>query len=196
MSWPAPIHITRPEAQLVPLSRDHAEGLARASADGALHTLWFTSVPAPEDMADRIASYLDMQAQGSLTPFCVLDPAGTEVGITTYCNPDAANRRVEIGYTWYARRVQRTALNTACKRMLLDHAFETLDCIAVEFCTHILNTGSRRAIERLGAKLDGVRRAHRIQPNGTIRDTAVYSVTAPEWPAVRAHLDWQLERRA
>ena len=196
MSWPAPIQLARTEAQLVPLRADHAEGLARASADGDLHSLWFTSVPAPQEMGDRIATFLDMQAQGKLTPFCVLDSSGTEVGMTTYCNPDPSNRRVEIGYTWYAQRVQRTALNTACKRMLLGHAFENLDCIAVEFCTHVMNTASRRAIERLGAKLDGVRRAHRIQANGTIRDTAIYSITAPEWPAVRAHLDWQLERRA
>ncbi|WP_424974003.1 GNAT family N-acetyltransferase [Dinoroseobacter sp. S124A] len=194
MSWPAPISLHREEAALVPLSRDHAAALAAESAAGGLHKLWFTYVPAPEEMVAGIESHLAKQAQGEMTPFCVLDAEGRPAGSTTYCSPDAENRRVEIGYTWYAKRVQRSAVNTACKRMLLGHAFETLDCIAVEFCTHVLNTPSRRAIERLGAKLDGIRRAHRIMPNGTIRDTAVYSITAPEWPAIRAHLDWQLER--
>ena len=194
MSWPAPVSLRRAEASVVPLEARHAPDLARASADGELHRLWYTSVPAPDDMETAIAEFLVMQAAGTLTPFCVLDPDDTPVGITTFCSPDAENRRVEIGYTWYAARAQRSPLTTACKRLLLGHAFETLDCIAVEFCTHVLNTASRRAIERLGAKLDGIRRAHRIMPNGTIRDTACYSITAPEWPVVRAHLDWQLER--
>jgi RimJ/RimL family protein N-acetyltransferase len=110
-------------------------------------------------------------------------------------NIDSANRRVEIGSTWYAARVQRTALNTQCKRLLLGHAFEALACIAVEFRTHRLNVQSRRAIERLGAQLDGILRAHMVMPNGTVRDTAVYSITAAEWPTVRAHLDFQLQRK-
>lgn len=194
MTWPAPVALSRPEARLAPLHRDHSAALARACADGELHRLWYTSVPAPDQMARYIDDFLGMQAAGHLTPFCVLDAAGTPVGMTTYCNPDRSNRRVEIGYTWYAASVQRSAVNTACKRMLLGHAFETLECIAVEFCTHVLNTASRRAIERLGAKLDGIRRAHRILADGTIRDTAVYSITSPEWPTVRAHLDWQLDR--
>jgi RimJ/RimL family protein N-acetyltransferase len=109
-------------------------------------------------------------------------------------NVDAPNRRVEIGSTWYRASVQRTALNTECKRMLLAHAVEKLNCIAVEFRTHVLNSQSRRGIERLGAKLDGILRRHMIQPNGTIRDTVVYSITAEEWPMVKAHLDWQLAR--
>lgn len=194
MTWPAPVSLARQEASVVPLDPQHAEALARASADGDLSKLWYTFVPAPEDMATRIDDFLEMQARGTLTPFCVLDADGMPVGMTTYCNPDADNRRVEIGYTWYAARVQRSAVNTACKKLLLAHAFDTLDCIAVELCTHALNTASRRAIERLGAKLDGIRRAHRIMPNGTIRDTASYSIIASEWPVVRAHLDWQLER--
>jgi RimJ/RimL family protein N-acetyltransferase len=129
-----------------------------------------------------------------MLPFTVQDANGRTVGMTTYMNIDASNRRVEIGSTWYARSVQRTGLNTQCKRLLLGHAFETLGCIAVEFRTHRLNTQSRRAIERLGAQLDGILRAHQISPNGTLRDTAVYSITAAEWPTVRAHLDWQLAR--
>ncbi|NDF65934.1 MAG: N-acetyltransferase, partial [Betaproteobacteria bacterium] len=113
---------------------------------------------------------------------------------TTYMNIDAAHHRVEIGSTWYRRRVQRSALNTQCKRLLLSHAFDTLGCIAVEFRTHWFNHDSRHAIERLGAKLDGVLRSHQIAPNGSLRDTAVYSIIASEWPAVRSHLDYQLAR--
>jgi RimJ/RimL family protein N-acetyltransferase len=129
-----------------------------------------------------------------MLPFAVLDAAGVPAGMTTYMHIDAANRRVEIGSTWYARRVQRTPLNTECKRMLLAHAFEQLGCIAVEFRTHRLNQPSRRAIERLGAQLDGVLRSHMRLADGTLRDTAVYSITAAEWPSVRRHLDHQLAR--
>jgi len=114
--------------------------------------------------------------------------------MTTYMNIDAANRRVEIGSTWYRQSVQRSPLNTECKLLLLTHAFETLECIAVEFRTHFVNTQSRRPIERLGAKLDGVLRAHMVMPNGTVRDTAAYSIIAAEWPTVKAHLAWQLEK--
>ena len=129
-----------------------------------------------------------------MLPFTVLDADGRIAGMTTYMNIDAANRRVEIGSTWYAQRVQRTPLNTECKLMLLRHAFEILDCIAVEFRTHRLNTQSRRAIERLGAQLDGMLRAHQRMADGTLRDTAVYSITAAEWPTIRTHLAWQLAR--
>jgi RimJ/RimL family protein N-acetyltransferase len=114
--------------------------------------------------------------------------------MSTYMNVDGANRRVEIGSTWYAQRVQRTPLNTECKLLLLAHAFDRLDCIAVEFRTHRLNTQSRRAIERLGAQLDGMLRSHQISPNGSLRDTAVYSIIAAEWPTVRSHLQFQLDR--
>ncbi|MCB1980568.1 MAG: GNAT family N-acetyltransferase, partial [Rhodoferax sp.] len=137
---------------------------------------------------------LALRASGSMLPFAVLDAAGVPAGMTTYMHIDAANRRVEIGSTWYARRVQRTPLNTECKRMLLAHAFEQLGCIAVEFRTHRLNQPSRRAIERLGAQLDGVLRSHMRLADGTLRDTAVYSITAAEWPSVRRHLDHQLAR--
>jgi RimJ/RimL family protein N-acetyltransferase len=114
--------------------------------------------------------------------------------MTTYMNIDATHQRVEIGSTWYARRVQRTPLNTECKRLLLGHAFDTLGCIAVEFRTHRLNTQSRRAIERLGAQLDGILRAHQRAADGSLRDTAVYSITAAEWPTVQSHLTWQLAK--
>ena len=162
--------------------------------DGELWKLWYTSVPAPEAMAAEIERRLALQAAGSMLPFAVLDAQGRVVGMTTYMNIDATHRRVEIGSTWYAQSTQRSALNTECKRMLLGHAFEALECIAVEFRTHRLNTQSRRAIERLGAQLDGVLRAHMRLPNGTLRDTAVYSITAEEWPTVKVHLDFQLAR--
>jgi RimJ/RimL family protein N-acetyltransferase len=130
-----------------------------------------------------------------MLPFAVMDAATNRiVGMTTYMNIDTTNRRVEIGYTWYARHVQRTALNTEAKLLLFIHAFETLGCIAVELRTHFLNQQSRRAIERLGARLDGVLRSHSLASNGTLRDTCVYSVIAPEWPSIRTHLEWQLTR--
>ncbi|MBL8842043.1 MAG: GNAT family N-acetyltransferase [Planctomycetes bacterium] len=190
MSWLEPVTLSAPHATLVPLASDHAAALSAAARDGELWNLWYTSVPSPDGMAAEIARRLELQRAGSMLPFTVLDAAGTPVGMTTYMNVDAKNRRVEIGSTWYARRVQRTALNTECKQLLLRHAFETLACIAVEFRTHRLNTQSRRAIERLGAQLDGILRAHMVMKDGTLRDTAVYSITASEWPVVRSHLEF------
>jgi RimJ/RimL family protein N-acetyltransferase len=127
-----------------------------------------------------------------MAPFTVLDPENRIAGMTTYMNIDAQNRRVEIGSTWYARRVQRTPLNTEAKLLLLTHAFETLNCIAVEFRTHFLNHQSRRAIERLGARLDGILRHHTVTADGLLRDTCVYSITAPDWPTIRTHLTFKL----
>jgi len=192
--WPDPVTLTGPHATLVPLAPAHHDALVAAARDGELWRLWYTAVPSPEGMAAEIERRLALAASGSMRPFTVLDATGTVVGMTTYMHIDAKHRRVEIGSTWTARRAQRTALNTQCKRLLLGHAFEPLGCIAVEFRTHRLNTQSRRAIERLGAQLDGVLRAHQIASDGTVRDTAVYSITAAEWPAVRSHLDWQLAR--
>jgi RimJ/RimL family protein N-acetyltransferase len=189
-----PVTLKGRHARLVPLSHDHHDDLAQAVRDGELWKLWYTTIPSPEGMTAEIHRRLGLQAQGAMLPFTVLDAERKPVGMTTYMNVDAANRRLEIGSTWYAASVQRTALNTECKLMLLTHAFEDMDCIAVEFRTHVLNTQSRRGIERLGAKLDGTLRSHAIMPNGTIRDTVVYSITAPEWPMVRAHLNWQLTR--
>ena len=192
--WPDPVTLAGPHATLVPLAPAHHDALVAAARDGELWRLWYTAVPSPEGMAAEIERRLALAASGSMRPFTVLDATGTVVGMTTYMHIDARHRRVEIGSTWTARRAQRTALNTQCKRLLLGHAFEQLGCIAVEFRTHRLNTQSRRAIERLGAQLDGVLRAHQIASDGTVRDTAVYSITAAEWPAVRSHLDWQLAR--
>jgi RimJ/RimL family protein N-acetyltransferase len=190
-----PITIEGRHVRLVPLSAAHHDGLVAAARDGELWRLWYTSVPEPHDMAAEIERRLGLQSNGAMLPFTVLDrPAGRVVGMTTYMNIDAANRRVEIGSTWYASRVQRTALNTEAKLLLLEHAFDTLNCIAVEFRTHFLNQQSRHAIERLGAKLDGVLRNHQRAKDGTLRDTCCYSIIASEWPAVRVHLLWQLQR--
>jgi RimJ/RimL family protein N-acetyltransferase len=147
-------------------------------------------------MTKEIDRRLGLQAAGAMLPFTVFDAGGKIAGMTTYMNVEAANRRVEIGSTWYARRVQRSGLNTQCKLLLLAHAFEKLDCIAVEFRTHFFNHQSRRGIERLGAKLDGILRSHQIAPNGTLRDTVVYSIIAAEWPTAKAHLTYQLNEKA
>jgi RimJ/RimL family protein N-acetyltransferase len=192
MPWPDPITLAGAHARLEPLSPAHESGLADAARDGELWKLWYTAVPSPEGMAAEIWRRLDLLAKGSMLPFTVFDGNGRIAGMTTYMNIDAANRRLEIGSTWTAQRAQRTGLNTECKRLLLGHAFDALQCIAVEFRTHRLNTQSRRAIERLGAQLDGVLRAHQRSADGNLRDTAVYSITAAEWPTVRAHLDWLL----
>ncbi|HKB96545.1 MAG TPA: GNAT family protein, partial [Rhizomicrobium sp.] len=181
-------------ASLVPLSQGHHDDLAVAVRDGELWKLWYTSIPSPDGMKAEIERRLGLQAQGSMLPFTVLDADGRIVGMTTYMNVDAPNRRLEIGSTWYRASVQRTALNTECKLLLLTHAFEKLGCIAVEFRTHVLNSQSRRGIERLGAKFDGLLRNHAIMPNGTLRDTVVYSIIAGEWPMVKSHLDWQLSK--
>ena len=181
-----PITLEDTHVRLVPLSLSHLEDLTNAVQDGELWKLWYTTVPAPEEVAADIARRLALHRSGSMLPFAVLDPATDRaLGMTTYMNIDALNRRVEIGSTWYAARYQRTALNTQAKLLLLTHAFETLACIAVEFRTHIQNHQSRHAIERLGATLDGILRHHSHAKNGTLRDTCVYSITAPEWPAIR-----------
>lgn len=194
MSWPAPVRLAGTHTTLEPLAREHEAGLVEAVRDGELWKLWYTAIPAPEGMAAEIERRLALQAAGAMLPFTVRDAEGRIAGMTTYMHIDAANRRVEIGSTWYARRVQRTALNTECKLMLLRHAFEVLDCIAVEFRTHFFNQQSRRGIERLGAKLDGILRSHQRGASGSLRDTCVYSITAAEWPTVKAHLGFQLAR--
>ncbi len=195
MSWIAPLRLEGRHVTLVPMRREHRDGLVEAASDGALWELWYTSVPRPEEMEADIAQRLAWQEEGSMVPFTVTETAGGAVlGMTSYGHIDAAARRLEIGWTWYATRAQRSAVNTEAKRLLLGHAFEVLDCIAVELRTHALNAQSRRAIERLGAKLDGILRHQRLARDGTLRDTCVYSIIAPEWPAVRSHLDWQMKR--
>lgn len=195
MLWPDPVRLVGAHARLEPLSHNHLAGLTEAVKDGDLWKLWYTSVPKPEEMAREIDRRLGLQAKGSMLPFTVFDADGLIAGMSTYMNIDATNRRVEIGSTWYAKRVQRTALNTQCKLLLLTHAFEKLDCIAVEFRTHFFNHQSRRGIERLGAKQDGILRNHQIAPNGTLRDTVVFSIIASEWPTAKAHLTFQLNEK-
>jgi N-acetyltransferase len=196
MPWLEPVTLVGAHARLEPLSHAHIEGLTDAVKDGDLWKLWYTAIPKPENMVKEIDRRLGLQKAGLMLPFTVVDANGQIAGMSTYMNVDAANRRVEIGSTWYARRVQRTALNTQCKLLLLTHAFEKLDCIAVEFRTHFFNQQSRRGIERLGAKQDGVLRNHQIAPNGTLRDTVVFSIIASEWPTAKAHLTYQLNERA
>lgn len=194
MEFTRPLSLRGTHASLVPLEIGHAEALTEAVRDGELWRLWYTAVPSPEGMVAEIERRLGLQAKGSMLPFTVLDADGVPSGMTTYMNIDAVNRRVEIGSTWYTARVQRSPLNTECKLMLLRHAFEGLGCIAVEFRTHFFNHQSRRGIERLGAKLDGVLRNHQRAANGTLRDTCVYSIVQSEWPTVEAHLRWQLDK--
>jgi RimJ/RimL family protein N-acetyltransferase len=188
-----PITLTGHHVTLVPLSLDHAADLKLAVQDGELWKLWYTSVPAAEEMGTEIARRLALQDAGTMLPFTVLS-AGRPVGMTTYMNIDSVHPRVEIGSTWYARSVQKTALNTEAKLLLLAHAFEQFGCIAVEFRTHFMNQASRRAIERLGAKLDGILRCHQRAKDGTLRDTCVYSIVAAEWPTIRSHLNWQIAK--
>ncbi|MBC5805963.1 MAG: N-acetyltransferase [Candidatus Eremiobacter antarcticus] len=178
---------------LEPLRLEHHDGLVEAVRDGELWKLWYTAIPTPERMRGEIKRRLDLQERGTMLPFTVVYES-VIAGMTTYMNIDMPSRRVEIGSTWYRASAQRTLLNTDAKLLLLTHAFETLGCIAVEFRTSSFNRASRRAIERLGAKLDGILRSHMFHADGTLRDTCVYSIIAPEWPAVKAHLLYQLDR--
>jgi N-acetyltransferase len=183
------------EVSLLPLSHAHHADLIEALNDGELWKLWYTNIPAPDQLDAEIRRRLALHQQGAMVPFTVVEESSNQaVGMTTFMNLDAANRRLEIGATWYRNRVQRTAVNTECKFLLLSYAFEQLKCIAVEFRTHFFNRQSRAGIERLGAKLDGVLRQHQLARNGTLRDTCVYSILDGEWPTVKAHLSFQLER--
>jgi N-acetyltransferase len=196
MDFASPVSLHGHEVSLVPLGYSHHDDLIEALEDGELWNLWYTNIPSPDSLRAEIDRRLGLQAQGSMIPFAVIENSTAEaVGMTTFMHIDAANRRLEIGSTWYRKRVQRTALNTECKLLLLTHAFEQLDCIAVEFRTNFFNQQSRAAIERLGAKLDGILRQHQIARNGTLRDTCVYSVLDREWPTVKANLTFRLERR-
>ena len=195
MTWPPPITLRSPLAILEPLSQAHHDAIADAANDGELWQLWYTLIPEPDKVSAEIERRLNLQTKGSMLPFVVVEPSTDRVlGMTTYMNIDAVNKRLEIGSTWYRKSAQRTGVNTQCKLLLLTHAFEDLHCIAVEFRTNFFNQQSRRAIERLGAKLDGILRSHQLAPNGTLRDTCVYSIIAAEWPAVKAHLTWQLAK--
>lgn len=195
-----PVTLTGQHVVLEPLSQEHHDGLQAAARDGELWKLWYTSVPSPEDMAAEIHRRLTLQEQGSMVPFTarLLDPAtggpGKVIGMTTYMNIDHETPRLEIGSTWNAASVHGSGTNPDSKLLLLRHAFETLGCVAVEFCTHWMNHQSREAIARLGAKQDGVLRSHTRTKDGTLRDTVVFSILDHEWPMVRNGLEYRLAK--
>ncbi|MBK8280270.1 MAG: GNAT family N-acetyltransferase [Saprospiraceae bacterium] len=192
---PTPIILTGQYVTLEPLNHTHAEGLEAAASDGKLWNLWFTSVPRPEKVHEFIETALAEQLAGKSIPFVVRRSEDEAiVGSTRYMNIEQVVRRLEIGHTWYAASAQRTPINTECKLLLLRHAFESLDCVAVEFRTHRFNEASRRAILRLGAVQDGILRNHRIGADGTLRDTVVFSILQSEWPAVKMNLNFKLSQ--
>lgn len=195
MSWSTPPVLEGRCVRLEPLAARHLEGL-RAATDESLSGCWYSAAPTAAGMAEYVGSALRMQEQGRALPFAVLDDAGQVAGTTRFYDLDPGTPRLNIGYTWYAPRAQRTGLNTEAKRLLLGHAFEVLGCAAVGFKTSWFNQASRTAIERLGAKRDGVIRNHLRHPDGTLRDTVLYSIIDGEWPAVRSHLDARLAARA
>ena len=193
--WIEPVGLKGEHVVLEPLEQTHASELIDAAKDGELWKLWFTSVPSPETVGRYIDAALAMREHEGAMPFAVIEPdTGSVVGSTRFFNVAAQHRRLEIGYTWYAKRCQRTAINTEAKLLLLEYAFENRGAIAVEFRTHWHNHRSREAITRLGAKLDGVLRNHMILPDGTLRDTAVYSIIDAEWPTVKRSLQYKLGR--
>ena len=193
---PRPITLEGGGIRLEPLTEDHHEGLVAAAADGRLWELWFTSVPPPDGMRAYMAAALQGQRDGHMMPWVVRDSgSGAVLGSTRYHDIVREIDRVEIGYTWYSESRQRTHVNTACKRLLLAHAFETLGCQVVGLRTDNFNFRSQRAIEALGAKKDGVIRHHTMRRDGTVRDTVIYSILVAEWPDVRRHLDLRLARQ-
>ncbi len=191
--WIEPATLTGEYVILEPLALEHLDGIIEAVKDGELWKLWFTSVPSPETAEATIKSALDLRENAGWMPFVVREKStGKIIGSTRYCNVDEANQRLEIGYTWYSASYQRTIVNTECKYLLLSHAFEKLDAIAVEFRTHWHNHKSRAAIARLGAKQDGVLRNHSKTADGVYRDTVVFSIINLEWPAVKQSLQFKL----
>ncbi|WP_076592104.1 GNAT family N-acetyltransferase [Herminiimonas arsenitoxidans] len=195
MTFTKPITLTGKRVSLEPLTLAHRDALIAAAADGDMWKLWYTSIPAPDTTLTYIETALDLQSKGSALPFVIRDQRnGTIVGSTRYMNIDAVNRRVEIGSTWHGASAQRSGINRESKLLLLTYAFETLGCIAVEFRTHWFNHQSRTAIAALGAKQDGILRNHQKLPDGSLRDTVVFSIIESEWPAVKAHLQFGLVR--
>ena len=189
MAFVEPITLATRVIKLVPLSLDHEAGLRAAAADGELWNIRVTSVPEPDQTRKYIEDALAMRAADNRLAFAVLDAAsGTVLGSSSYHDILPAVKRVEIGYTWYAKRCQRSAVNTSCKLILMTHAFETLGCHVVGWRTDNFNFASQAAIERLGARKDGVIRGHALRRDGTIRDTVMYSLRSGEWPEVRAQL--------
>jgi N-acetyltransferase len=195
MIHPRPIVLEAHGVRLEPLSREHHDALAAAAGDGKLWELWFTSVPEPEKTHAYIDAALAGQEAGHMLPWAVREVASRAiVGSTRYHDILAESDRVEIGYTWYAKRWQKSHVNSACKLLLLAHAFDSLHCKVVGLRTDNFNFASQRAIEALGAKKDGVIRHHQPRRDGTIRDTVMYSILAAEWPDIRRHLELRLAR--
>jgi len=190
-----PVTLEREGIRLEPLKADHESALVSAASDGRLWELWFTTVPFPEAMAAYIATALAGQRDGHMLPWVVRDvESNTIIGSTRYHDIVPAIDRVEIGYTWYSKSRQRTAVNTTCKLLLLAHAFDTLGCKVVGLRTDNFNFRSQRAIEALGAKKDGVVRHHAMRRDGSVRDSVLYSIVAGEWLDVRKHLELRLNR--
>ena len=195
MAFVEPIHLEARGIRLVPLSLEHETGLRAAAADGELWNIRVTSVPEPEQTRKYIEDALSMREAGNRFAFAVLDAAsGTVLGSSSYHDLLPAVKRLEIGYTWYAKRCQRTHINTTCKLLMMTHAFEALSCNVVGWRTDNFNFASQAAIERLGARKDGVIRGHALRRDGTIRDTVMYSLRSGEWPEVKAQLVHQLDR--
>lgn len=193
--WLEKVELEDELVKLIPLQKEHRSALIRAASDGELWNLWFTSVPSEETIDSYIDFALSEVNNDKALPFIVLDKTTNEVVRSTrFCNATPHHKRLEIGYTWYSKSYQKTGVNTACKHLLLTHAFETLSCIAVEFRTHWHNFSSRNAIARLGAKQDGVLRNHQIDFGGTIRDTVVFSIVREEWPVVKTSLQYKMKR--
>ena len=193
--WPEEVTLEGHWVRIEPLEFHHKNDLASVVEKNNLHLLWYTKIPPASAMELEIKRRKDLRQAGSMLPFAIIDQSTQKaVGMTTYMNIDAETPRLEIGSTWICPSTQRTGLNTESKLLLLSHAFEQLFCIAVEFRTHFMNQQSRRAIERLGAKLDGILRSHTIMDNGTVRDTAVYSIILCEWPSVKTNLKYQLKK--
>ena len=193
---PLPITLEGNQVLIRPMTLQDKDLLVQAASDGSLWNLWYTSVPTPDKMEFYILTALAEQDEKKSLPFIIIRKKDQKiVGTTRYMNIESVLRRLEIGSTWYAKSSQRTGVNTESKYLLLKHAFESLGCLAVELRTHWINHQSRAAIERLGAKLDGVLRNHRIASDGTLRDTVVYSILNSEWPMVKSHLEFKLRER-
>lgn len=194
MQWIEPVTLVGQNVILKPLDESHHLKLIEAVQDGELWKLWYTFIPTPERMLAEIQRRLDSQQNGQMLPFTVFERhSGKILGMTSFMNIDVAHGRLEIGSTWYRQSAQRSAVNTESKKLLLSHAFEVLNCIAVEFRTSSFNFKSRAAIERLGAKLDGILRSHQIVKDDILRDTYVYSILRSEWPAIRQNLEFKLQ---
>lgn len=193
--WLQPIALEGELVRLEPMQKSHKVDLVFAASDGKLWELWYTTVPSPPNMDSYMDAALSEQEAGFSLPFTVIDKKTDKIiGCTRYLNADSKNRRVEIGSTWYAQRAQRTGINTECKYLLLKHAFETLNCIGVEFRTHFHNHPSRNAILRLGAKQEGIIRNHRIDEHGNLRDTVLFSILDSEWRTVKTSLEFKMKR--